>query len=407
MASSQKNQDLLERVNDSVMTRTIDGRINSWNRSAEELYGWKKQEAIGRISHQLLQTQFPQPLQEIDSELVRNGQWEGKLVHTIRNGGRVVVQSRWILDLTAQSGAVVEINARSTDYEKDPLSTPRACVDLGAEIARGKEFIDKAFTGRTAIVTGASAGVGKAIAIALAARGANLSLLGRNEKSLVQLAQSIKGPDRVRVYRCDLSVPEQIENFAADFKRNFDSVDFLIHCAAVIVLGPIQENSVDALDQQFGVNVRGPYALTHAFLPLLRSSRGQIVFINPTAGLSAGPKVGQYAATKQALKAIADSLREEVNPDGIRVLSIFNGRTATPMQAAVHVAEGRDYCPEKLIQPDDVASVVVHALSLPKTAEITDVQMRPFAKLGIMHLPLTANEMFDSIVALSASLFFS
>jgi short-subunit dehydrogenase len=158
------------------------------------------------------------------------------------------------------------------------------------------------------------------------------------------------------------------------------------------------------LDQQFGVNVRGPYALTQAFLPLLRSSRGQIVFINSTAGLSAGPNVGQYAATKHALKAITDSLREEVNPDGIRVLSIFNGRTATPMQAAVHVAEGRDYCPEKLIQPDDVASVVVHALSLPKTAEITDVQMRPFAKLGIMHLPLIANEMFDSIVALSAFL---
>jgi short-subunit dehydrogenase len=183
----------------------------------------------------------------------------------------------------------------------------------------------------------------------------------------------------VRVYRCDLSVPEQIDNFAVNFKRDFVSVDFLIHSAAVIALGPTQQNSVDMLDQQFGVNVRGPYALTQAFLPMLRSSRGQIVFINSTAGLSAGPNVGQYAATKHALKAITDSLREEVNPDGIRVLSIFNGRTATPMQAAVHVAEGRDYCPEKLIQPDDVASVVVHALSLPKTAEITDVQMRPFA----------------------------
>jgi PAS domain S-box-containing protein len=393
-----QNQDLLERVNDSVITRTIEGRIDFWNRSAEGLYGWRKEEAIGRISHELLRTQFPQPLQEIDSELVRNGRWEGKLVHTTRHGGRVVVQSRWALDLTGQSAAVVEINARATDYEKNPLFTPRACVDLGAEAANGKQIIDKVFAGKTAIVTGGSSGVGRAIAIALAARGTSLSLLGRNETALAQVARNIEGPNRARVYRCDLSVPEQIENFAADFKRDFDSVDFLIHCAAVIAMGPTQENSVDALDRQFNINVRGPYALTQSFLPMLRSSRGQIVFINSTAGLSAGPNVGQYAATKHALKAITDSLREEVNSDGIRVLSVFNGRTATPMQAAVHAVEGRAYCPEKLIQPDDIASVVIHALSLPKTAEITDVQIRPFAKLGAMSLPLLANEMVDTFV---------
>ena len=88
----------------------MEGRINSWNRSAAELYSWKKEEAIGRISHDLLQTQFPKPLEEIESELVRNGRWEGKLVHTTRDGRRVVVESRWILDLARQAGAVVEIN---------------------------------------------------------------------------------------------------------------------------------------------------------------------------------------------------------------------------------------------------------------------------------------------------------
>jgi len=271
-------------------------------------------------------------------------------------------------------------------------------------IDNGKQSLDQLFAHKAAIVTGASSGIGRAIAIALAARGTSLSLLGRNETALAQVARNVEGPNRARVYRCDLSVPEQIENFAADFKRDFDSVDFLIHCAAVIAMGPTQENSVDALDRQFNINVRGPYALTQSFLPMLRSSRGQIVFINSTAGLSAGPNVGQYAATKHALKAITDSLREEVNSDGIRVLSVFNGRTATPMQAAVHAVEGRAYCPEKLIQPDDIASVVIHALSLPRTAEITDVQIRPFAKLGAMPLPLLAHEMVDTFLALSASL---
>jgi PAS domain S-box-containing protein len=113
------NEDLFEGVNDSVMTRTMEGIINFWNRSAESLYGWRKEEAVGRVSHDLLQTQFPKPLEEIESELVRNGRWEGRLVHTTRHGGRVAVQSRWTLDPTEQRGEVIEINAPSPDFEMD------------------------------------------------------------------------------------------------------------------------------------------------------------------------------------------------------------------------------------------------------------------------------------------------
>jgi PAS domain S-box-containing protein len=115
----QWHECLLDLVNDSVMARTIEGRINFWNRRAEELYGWRKEEAIGKISHDLLQTEFPKPLEEIESELVHNRQWEGKLVHTTRDGGRVAVESRWALDLSGQSGTVVEINKRCTDYEME------------------------------------------------------------------------------------------------------------------------------------------------------------------------------------------------------------------------------------------------------------------------------------------------
>jgi PAS domain S-box-containing protein len=106
---------VFEHVNESVMTRTMDGIIDFWNQSAEKLYGWTKEDAIGKVSHHLLQTQFPKPLEEIESELVRTGRWEGKLVHTTRNGAQVVVQSRWVLDLDGQSKMVVEINARSSD----------------------------------------------------------------------------------------------------------------------------------------------------------------------------------------------------------------------------------------------------------------------------------------------------
>jgi PAS domain S-box-containing protein len=106
---------LLDLIDDTVITRTLEGRIHLWNRQAEELYGWRKEEAVGRVSHHLLQTRFPQPLREIDSELVRNGRWQGKLVHTTRDGDRVVVESRWTLALKEQSREVVEIGRPATD----------------------------------------------------------------------------------------------------------------------------------------------------------------------------------------------------------------------------------------------------------------------------------------------------
>jgi NADP-dependent 3-hydroxy acid dehydrogenase YdfG len=97
-------------------------------------------------------------------------------------------------------------------------------------------------------------------------------------------------------------------------------------------------------------------------------------------GLNAVAHIGQYAATKHALRAVADSLRAEVNPAGVRVLSVFLGRTATPMQATVHQMEGRAYRPELLIQPQDVATLVLNTLSLPRTAEVTDIHLRPMIK---------------------------
>ena len=127
-------QYLFEFVNHGVLTRTMEGRINFWNHRAEELYGWRKEEAIGRVSHNLLQTQFPKPLEEIESELIRTGRWEGTLVHTTRDGGRVVVESRWALDFKEPSGAVVEINARSTDCEIDPnASTDTYSAEIGRQ----------------------------------------------------------------------------------------------------------------------------------------------------------------------------------------------------------------------------------------------------------------------------------
>jgi NADP-dependent 3-hydroxy acid dehydrogenase YdfG len=120
--------------------------------------------------------------------------------------------------------------------------------------------------------------------------------------------------------------------------------------------------------------------LTQTLLPLLKSGKGQVVFINSSAGLKAGVNNAQYAATKSALIAIADGLRNELNSEGIRVLSVYPGRTATAMQETVYKMEGRTYRPERLLQAEDIAITVINALSIPRTAEITDIHIRPFLK---------------------------
>ena len=127
MIPLQPNVSPPESATDSVMTRTVEGMINFWNQAAEDLYGWKKEEAIGRISHDLLKTQFPKPLEEIDTELIKKGQWEGKLVHATRNGGRIVVESRWILDPSQEHGSVVEINA-PTERENKLQAYPNTSI---------------------------------------------------------------------------------------------------------------------------------------------------------------------------------------------------------------------------------------------------------------------------------------
>jgi NADP-dependent 3-hydroxy acid dehydrogenase YdfG len=115
-------------------------------------------------------------------------------------------------------------------------------------------------------------------------------------------------------------------------------------------------------------------------LPMMKPHDGQIVFINSSVGLKAKAGVSQYAATKHALRAIADSLREEVNVNGIRVLSVFPGRTDTPMQKTVQRMEERSYQPERFMQPEDVAAVVINALVLPRSAEVTDIHIRSMHK---------------------------
>lgn len=99
-----------DRSDDSVMIRELDGSIRFWNRAAEKQYGWTKGQAIGSVSHHLLNTVFPCPLIEINQQLLDQGWWEGELIHSLNDGLRVKVFSRWELRRSEKEPAVVEIN---------------------------------------------------------------------------------------------------------------------------------------------------------------------------------------------------------------------------------------------------------------------------------------------------------
>ena len=250
-------------------------------------------------------------------------------------------------------------------------------VDVKAPAAPSRSL---ALEGRTCVVTGASSGIGRAIAVALAGAGATVYAVARRRHELEATARQTNGAGRFEVYEADLVVDAQIGPLADALRTGDGGVDVLVHSAGTISLGELETASVDDLDRQYAANIRAPYVLTQALLPALRASEGQIVFINSTAGLAARANVAQYAATKHALKALADSVRDEVNAQGIRVTSVYPGRTATPLQAEVYATEGKPYSPERLMQPEDVASVVLNALVLPRGAELTDVMVRPMLK---------------------------
>jgi short-subunit dehydrogenase len=239
----------------------------------------------------------------------------------------------------------------------------------------------ESFSDQIAVVTGASSGIGKAIALGLVTQGATVCLVGRRERNLAEVAEKARAATgRAFSCRADLSLDEEVARLKRDLERDCGHIDILVHSAGVFHMGSVEHAPVAQFDEQFRVNVRAAYLLTQALLPLLRLRQGQIVFINSSVGLSTRAQIAQYSATKHALKALADSLRDEVNSDGIRVLSVYPGRTATPQQAAICRMEGKPYQPELMMQPEDVASAVIGALRMDRTAEITNISIRPMRK---------------------------
>lgn len=127
---------LLDLTHDTVFVRDMQDVITYWNRGAEELYGWSRQEAVGQVTHQLTRTIFPAPLEEINTQLLRTGRWEGELIHTTRDGTQVVVASRWSLqhDERGNPTAILETNNDVTERKKAEEALRQSRDDLELKV---------------------------------------------------------------------------------------------------------------------------------------------------------------------------------------------------------------------------------------------------------------------------------
>ena len=218
------------------------------------------------------------------------------------------------------------------------------------------------------LITGASGGIGAALARRLAPTH-DLVLGGRGGAALDALCAELGATP----LRLDLARPETFAAALAGLGR----VTNVVHNAGVVELGVVETQAHEVWTHTLTVNTVAPAELTRLLLPAVRRERGTLVFVNSGAGLNANPGWASYAASKHALRALADALRGEEAGSGVRVSSVYPGRTATEMQRKVRAQEGAAYDPAAFIDPETVAATIAFVLDAPRDAALTDVTVRP------------------------------
>ncbi|WP_306318838.1 MULTISPECIES: SDR family oxidoreductase [unclassified Streptomyces] len=225
----------------------------------------------------------------------------------------------------------------------------------------------------THVITGAGSGIGAAVARRLHERGDELYLHARDAGRAKELTAEFPG---AKSLVGDLADPDKL-SWAFSHQTLPDRVDSLLHIAGVVDLGKVDELTPKSWRNQLNVNLIAPAELTRHFLPQLRVAQGHVVFVNSGSGLNAHAGWSAYGASKHGLKGLADALREEEHGNGVRVTSVYPGRTASAMQAKVHQQEGKEYDPERWIDPESIATAILMAVDLPRDAEVNDLTVRP------------------------------
>lgn len=221
---------------------------------------------------------------------------------------------------------------------------------------------------RTVLVTGGTRGIGREIVRELAPTWR--VLVGGTSAEAVA-AVVAECPDAAG-FVCDLADADATAAAAASVTE----LDAVVHSAGLLAFGTTEETPRDEWRRVLELNVVAVADLTRLLLPALRESRGQVVVVNSGSGFNSGARTGVYAASKFAVRAWADALREEER-GVLRVTSVHPGRVDTDMQRELQSAEGRDYDTSIVLEPSSVARAVAFALEATPDACVESVSVRP------------------------------
>lgn len=238
--------------------------------------------------------------------------------------------------------------------------------------------------GKTALVSGASSGIGEATAMALAAEGAAVAIGARRTDRLEALRAKLEG-DGAKVLVLDLDVTDEascrtaVDRTVADLGR----LDILVNNAGVMLLGPIVGADTEDWRRMLETNVLGLMYLTHAAVPhLVEQGSGDVVQVSSVAGRVARLGSGVYNASKFAVNAFSESLRQEVTGKGVRVTMVEPGAVATELQSHITHAGSKAGIEQWIadmrpLQADDIARAVVYAVTQPPHVSINEILIRP------------------------------
>lgn len=216
------------------------------------------------------------------------------------------------------------------------------------------------------MVTGATGGIGRAIVSALVTAGHRVIVVGRDLGRLGSLGD-------VQPIAADLAVPEQMATAIEPPAR----LDALVHCAGVspAAAALVGESGPPVWQETMSVNVMAAAELTRLLLPALRRSRGHVLFVNAAPGVGASARWSAFAASKAALRELADSLRLEEKANGVGVTTVYPAGTATDHLREVRKAFGREYDPQQLIRPETLAAIVTWVLAAPADAYVAELSV--------------------------------
>lgn len=227
-----------------------------------------------------------------------------------------------------------------------------------------------------AVVTGGTRGIGLAIARDLAPTH-HLVIGGRSADSVAHVVASLPSAEGFVADLADCSPGGSLATALDSIVRHLPRVDVLVHSAGVLRNGTVADSPVQDWADSMTVNVVAVAAVTRALLPALRAAHGLVVTINSGSGLTATPASGAYCASKFALRAFSDSLRQEEREHGVRVTSLHPGRVDTDMQHELVEFEGAEYDADSYLDVDSVVRAARLAIDAGPDASVDMVSVRP------------------------------